>query len=182
MLSISYFGLLILEDASGSFMLYWWFVFWRWTESSDICRTKKSRLLRRSRTARFAFGYAYAIGNIRQKNLRFSLPSFFQKLAPRSMFAIFSESILSDFVFPPWIAFMYSACPRAKSIPFSAQKSAIQYQVKMHSTPITIYFPNVFVTSFRFSVEQAMFLWNTVLPRLLMTQTYIVLACRSMPM
>lgn len=35
---------------------------------------------------------------------------------------------------PPWRAFIEGACPRTKAMPSRAQRSASQYQVKMHST------------------------------------------------
>jgi hypothetical protein len=55
----------------------------------------------------------------------------------RSREAIFCESILSFFTFPPCIAFMYNAWPRTNSTPMRLHRSATQYQVKIHSTART---------------------------------------------
>ncbi len=41
-------------------------------------------------------------------------------------------SILSFFVLPPWIAFMYSACPSTNGMFSRQQRSASQYQANMH--------------------------------------------------
>src|SRR5262252_9372337 len=49
----------------------------------------------------------------------------------RKSTAILCASILSFLALPPWIAFMYSACPRTKGIFCLAHRSASQYQVKM---------------------------------------------------
>ena len=70
---------------------------------------------------RISFGYACASGNV----------------PPRRSRAIFSESIRSFFAFPPWIAFMYRACPRTNSTPSFRHQSATQYQENMHSAPTT---------------------------------------------
>src|SRR5215831_5878686 len=53
-------------------------------------------------------------------------------MPPRKSTAILCASILSFLALPPWIAFMYSACPRTKGILCLAHRSASQYQVKMH--------------------------------------------------
>src|SRR5215831_20811032 len=53
-------------------------------------------------------------------------------MPPRKSTAILCASILSFLALPPWIAFMYSACPRTKGIFCLAHRSASQYQVKMH--------------------------------------------------
>jgi len=56
---------------------------------------------------------------------------------PRSSTAIFSESVLSLLALPPWMAFMASAWPSTKGMPSFAQRSASQYQVKVHSAAAT---------------------------------------------
>src|SRR5712691_3451375 len=58
-------------------------------------------------------------------------------IPPRSSTAILWASILSFLALPPWMAFMYRAWPRTKAMPSWAQRSATQYQVKMHSTATT---------------------------------------------
>ena len=56
---------------------------------------------------------------------------------PRKRLAILCESILSFLAFPPWMAFIASACPSTNARPSAAHISASLYHVHMHSAATT---------------------------------------------
>jgi len=90
-------------------------------------------------------------------------------------------SILSFLALPPWIAFMYSAWPRTKGMPSWAQRSATQYQVKMHSTATTTSSRYAAIVARKCSGVAGPLRWTRILLGASSTQMYIRLACKSMP-
>jgi hypothetical protein len=63
----------------------------------------------------------------------------------------------------------------------SAQRSASQYQVKMHSTATTRSSRKGATVSRNSLGSERMFLWSRTAPEMSMTHRYIVRACRSIP-
>jgi len=145
--------------------LAWLFVCRIWVNRSARWRTRCRRRRSKSRVARIVAGYAEACGN----------------MPPRSHTAIFWASRRSCLALPPWIAFIYWACPSTNVRPSWTHRSASQYQGNMHSTVTTRSWRSGAMALRKVSGVVGIFRWRMISPSRFKIQTYIVRACRSMP-